>query len=186
MRDIIYLEASGPTLDEIAERVASHFGVTLADLKSRHRARNVAWPRHVAMWLATLDGSRSLPEIGRFFGGRDHTTALHARDHMARKIMERHPLGVEAEGLSTLFGLRQYAAPGLAQVARSTKRRGEAKIRTIMTTRRSSASRENATPADRFHMPTSCGKQSCRVDNDCVARPAEMVTLESANLMERA
>jgi hypothetical protein len=178
VRDIIYLEAPRPTMEQIAERAASHFGVTLADLKSRGRGRKVAWPRHVAMWLASLDGSRSLPQIGRFFGGRDHTTALHARDHMARKIMERHPLGVEAEGLSTLLGLRQYAAPGLAQVARSTKRRGEAKIRTTMTTRRSSASRENATPTD--------GKQSCRVDDECVARPAEMVTLESANLMERA
>jgi hypothetical protein len=142
VRDIIYLEASGPSMEQIAECVASRFDLTLAALKGRSRAREVAWPRHVAMWLATLDGSRSLPQIGRFFGGRDHTTALHARDHMARKIMERHPLGVEAEGLSTLLGLRQYAAPGLAQVARSSKRRSAAKVRATMTTRRSLGSAE--------------------------------------------
>ena len=65
------------TIEEIQKRVAAHFNIRLGDMHSARRARNVARPRQVAMYLAKQLTSRSLPEIGRKFGGRDHTTVMH-------------------------------------------------------------------------------------------------------------
>ena len=72
------------TIDEIQRRVAEHFNIKMAEMTSSRRARIVARPRQVAMYLAKQLTSRSLPEIGRKFGGRDHTTVMHA----VRKIEE--------------------------------------------------------------------------------------------------
>jgi len=66
------------TIDDIQRRVAEHFNIKLTDMSSPRRARAVARPRQVAMYLAKTLTTRSLPEIGRKFGGRDHTTVLHA------------------------------------------------------------------------------------------------------------
>jgi chromosomal replication initiator protein len=66
------------TVDMIQKTVAEHYGMKQADLTSERRARAVARPRQVAMWLAKQITTRSLPDIGRRFGGRDHTTVLHA------------------------------------------------------------------------------------------------------------
>jgi chromosomal replication initiator protein len=66
------------TVDMIQKTVAEHYSLTQADLISERRARAVARPRQVAMWLAKQVTTRSLPDIGRRFGGRDHTTVLHA------------------------------------------------------------------------------------------------------------
>ena len=66
------------TIDEIKRRVADHYNLRLSDLSSARRARAVARPRQVAMYLAKTLTSKSLPEIGRGFGGRDHTTVIHA------------------------------------------------------------------------------------------------------------
>ncbi len=66
------------TVDQIQKAVAEHYNLTQADLISERRARAVARPRQVAMWLAKQITTRSLPDIGRRFGGRDHTTVLHA------------------------------------------------------------------------------------------------------------
>ena len=72
------------TIDEIQKKVAEHFNIRIADMHSARRARQVARPRQVAMYLAKQLTPRSLPEIGRKFGGRDHTTVIHA----VRKIEE--------------------------------------------------------------------------------------------------
>jgi chromosomal replication initiator protein len=66
------------TVDDIQKATADHFGLKQADLISERRARAVARPRQAAMWLAKQLTTRSLPDIGRRFGGRDHTTVLHA------------------------------------------------------------------------------------------------------------
>jgi len=66
------------TVDMIQKTVAEHYSLKQADLISERRARAVARPRQVAMWLAKQITTRSLPDIGRRFGGRDHTTVLHA------------------------------------------------------------------------------------------------------------
>ena len=65
-------------VDDILRVVAKHYGVTRADILSQRRTANVVLPRQVAMYLAKTITLRSLPEIGRRFGGRDHTTVLHA------------------------------------------------------------------------------------------------------------
>ncbi len=72
------------TIDEIQRKVAEHYNIRMADMHSARRARNVARPRQVAMYLSKQLTSRSLPEIGRKFGGRDHTTVMHA----VRKVEE--------------------------------------------------------------------------------------------------
>ncbi len=72
------------TIDEIQRKVAEHYGLRIQDMHSARRARNIARPRQVAMFLCKKLTARSLPEIGRKFGGRDHTTVMHA----VRKIEE--------------------------------------------------------------------------------------------------
>jgi chromosomal replication initiator protein len=66
------------TVDDIQKACAEHYGMKQADLISERRNRAIARPRQAAMWLAKQLTTRSLPDIGRRFGGRDHTTVLHA------------------------------------------------------------------------------------------------------------
>ena len=66
------------TIDEIQRKVSDHFRIRQAEMTSARRAREVARPRQIAMYLAKQLTPRSLPEIGRRFGGRDHTTVIHA------------------------------------------------------------------------------------------------------------
>jgi len=66
------------TIDEIQKRVSDHFKIRQAEMVSARRARVVARPRQIAMYLSKQLTPRSLPEIGRRFGGRDHTTVIHA------------------------------------------------------------------------------------------------------------
>ncbi|MFM8679546.1 MAG: chromosomal replication initiator protein DnaA [Alphaproteobacteria bacterium] len=84
LHDLIRANDRRVTIEEIQKRVAEHFAIRLADMHSPRRARAVARPRQVAMYLSKQLTSRSLPEIGRKFGGRDHTTVMHA----VRKIEE--------------------------------------------------------------------------------------------------
>ena len=84
LRDLLRANDRRVTIEEIQSHVARHFNIRLADMHSARRARAVARPRQVAMCLAKLLTARSLPEIGRKFGGRDHTTVMHA----VRKIDE--------------------------------------------------------------------------------------------------
>jgi chromosomal replication initiator protein len=66
------------TVDDIQKATAEHFGLKQSDLLCERRTRALARPRQAAMWLAKQLTTRSLPDIGRRFGGRDHTTVLHA------------------------------------------------------------------------------------------------------------
>lgn len=66
------------TVENIQKTVADYYKVRVADLLSKRRSRSIARPRQVAMALAKELTSHSLPEIGDAFGGRDHTTVLHA------------------------------------------------------------------------------------------------------------
>ena len=65
-------------MKKFKKKVAEHFNIRLTDMHSPRRSRSVARPRQIAMYLAKSITSRSLPEIGRKFGGRDHTTVMHA------------------------------------------------------------------------------------------------------------
>ena len=79
LRDILQEEAKKTvTIDQIQKKVAEHFDVRLADMTSKRRPANIAFPRQVAMYLARHHTKASLNEIGDAFGGRDHGTVLHA------------------------------------------------------------------------------------------------------------
>ncbi len=78
LKDLLSLQAKLVTIENIQKTVADYYKVRIAELLSKRRSRSVARPRQVAMALAKELTSHSLPEIGDAFGGRDHTTVLHA------------------------------------------------------------------------------------------------------------
>ena len=78
LHDLLKAHDRRVTIEEIQRKVAEHYNIRLSDMSSARRARAVARPRQVAMFLAKQLTSRSLPEIGRKFGNRDHTTVMHA------------------------------------------------------------------------------------------------------------
>ena len=78
LSDLLRASSRLVSVDEIQKRVAAHFDVRVAEMFSARRARNIARPRQVAMYLTKTLTSLSYPEIGRQFGGRDHTTVMHA------------------------------------------------------------------------------------------------------------
>ncbi|MGE4611969.1 MAG: chromosomal replication initiator protein DnaA [Paracoccaceae bacterium] len=78
LADILRASERKVTVEEIMRQVADHYNLRMSDLLSPRRARSVARPRQVAMFLSKMLTSKSLPDIGRRFGGRDHTTVIHA------------------------------------------------------------------------------------------------------------
>ncbi len=88
LHDLLRAHDRRVTIDEIQRKVCEHFNIRVTDMSSARRARNVARPRQVAMYLAKQLTSRSLPEIGRKFGNRDHTTVIHAIARIT-ELMER-------------------------------------------------------------------------------------------------
>jgi len=78
LKDLLALQDKQVSLDNIQRTVAEYYKIKVADMMSRRRSRSVARPRQVAMALAKELTNHSLPEIGDAFGGRDHTTVLHA------------------------------------------------------------------------------------------------------------
>ena len=84
LSDVLRANDRRITIEEIQKKVSEHFGIRLADMHSPRRARTIARPRQIAMYLSKQLTSRSLPEIGRQFGNRDHTTVMHA----VRKVEE--------------------------------------------------------------------------------------------------
>ena len=88
LHDVLRAQDRRVTIEEIQKRVAEHYNIRLTDMSSARRARAVARPRQVAMYLAKQLTSRSLPEIGRKFGNRDHTTVMHACSRIA-DLMQR-------------------------------------------------------------------------------------------------
>lgn len=84
LKDLLALQDRLVSVDNIQRVVAEYYKIKVSDLNSKRRSRSVARPRQVAMFLAKDLTNHSLPEIGEYFGGRDHTTVLHA----CRKIRE--------------------------------------------------------------------------------------------------
>jgi len=78
LRDLLHLQERMVTIDNIQQTVANYFKIKVSDLLSARRNRSIARPRQIAMSLSKELTDHSLPEIGRAFGGRDHTTVLHA------------------------------------------------------------------------------------------------------------
>lgn len=88
-------------IEDILRIVSRHYAVTRADIVSQRRHRSVVWPRQIGMYLAKQLTSRSLPEIGRRFGDRDHTTVLHAIRKIDRELTANTRLRDELETLKS-------------------------------------------------------------------------------------
>ena len=78
LRDLLRSSQRKVNIEQIQKKVSEHFNVKMSDMSSARRSRTIARPRQIAMYLSKNLTSRSLPEIGRRFGNRDHTTVIHA------------------------------------------------------------------------------------------------------------
>jgi chromosomal replication initiator protein len=93
LKDILQEEARHSiTIEQIQRRVAEHFDIRLADMTSKRRPANIAFPRQVAMYLSRELTKASLNEIGDAFGGRDHGTVLHACKTVRKRMKEQDSL----------------------------------------------------------------------------------------------
>ena len=93
LKDILQEEAKrSVTIDQIQRRVAEHFDVRLADMTSKRRPANIAFPRQIAMYLSRELTKSSLSDIGEAFGGRDHGTVLHAHRLVKEKIKDEEKI----------------------------------------------------------------------------------------------
>ena len=103
LQDLLKSNSKKITIEEIQKKVAEHFNIRLTDMHSPRRSRSVARPRQIAMYLAKSITSRSLPEIGRKFGGRDHTTVMHAVKKIEELKQEDNNFNEDIELLKRLM-----------------------------------------------------------------------------------
>ncbi len=103
LHDILRAHDRRVTIEEIQRRVSEHYNIRLTDMSSARRARAVARPRQVAMYLAKQLTSRSLPEIGRKFGNRDHTTVIHAVQRVTELMEREASFGEDVEMLRRML-----------------------------------------------------------------------------------
>ncbi|HLZ66723.1 MAG TPA: chromosomal replication initiator protein DnaA [Aliidongia sp.] len=103
LHDLLRANDRRVTIEEIQKRVAEHFNIRLADMHSARRARAIARPRQVAMYLCKQLTPRSLPEIGRKFGGRDHTTVMHAVRKIEELLVSDRALGEDIDLLKRML-----------------------------------------------------------------------------------
>ena len=103
LQDLLKSNNKKITIEEIQKKVAEHFNIRLTDMHSPRRSRSVARPRQIAMYLAKSITSRSLPEIGRKFGGRDHTTVMHAVKKVEELKQEDNNFSEDIELLKRLI-----------------------------------------------------------------------------------
>lgn len=97
LTDILRSSQRKLSIEDIQRRVAEHYNIKLADLVGQKRVRTIARPRQVAMYLAKNMTTRSLPEIGRRFGGRDHTTIIHGVRKIEELCIEDHGLAEDVQ-----------------------------------------------------------------------------------------
>jgi chromosomal replication initiator protein len=91
------------TIDLIQKKVSGFYGVELADMKTKKRSRAIAYPRQIAMYLSRELTDYSLPDIGGFFGGRDHSTVLHACDKINKELRETEQTRTVVEQLTRII-----------------------------------------------------------------------------------
>ena len=84
-KDLLVAESTAVTVESIQKLVANHFNLKVAELKSKNNSHQISFPRQVAMYLCKRMTESSLPEIGRRFGGKHHSTVIHAIQKIERK-----------------------------------------------------------------------------------------------------
>lgn len=103
-KDLGPVEPRKPAIEAIQRAVAQHYGVSRMDMLSERRTKNIVGPRQVAMYLAKTLTFRSLPEIGRRFGNRDHTTCLHAVKKIATLMKSNLDLAGDIAAIKSALG----------------------------------------------------------------------------------
>lgn len=103
LRDLLRANDRRVSVDDIQRKVAEHFNLRLSDMQSNKRLRTIARPRQIAMYLAKQFTTNSLPEIGRKFGGRDHTTVMHAVKKVAELMETEHSVAEDVEILQRML-----------------------------------------------------------------------------------
>lgn len=96
--------AGGLSIRAIQHKVCQYFGIERADLTSLRRTNNVVIPRQIAMYLARKLTPRTFPEIGRYFGGRDHTTVLHAFNKIQKRFDHETEFRQQLKAIATDLG----------------------------------------------------------------------------------
>ena len=99
LKDIITSTDFNITCETIKKTVCKRFNIKVADIESSKRTRNLAFPRQIAMYLCREMIGTSLPKIGEAFGGKNHTTVLHAIDKISAEILENENTAAIVESL---------------------------------------------------------------------------------------
>ncbi len=103
LHDLLRANDKRVTVEDIQKQVAVHYNIKLADMHSARRSRAIARPRQMAMYLAKKLTTRSLPEIGRKFGGKDHTTVMHAVRRIEELMISDQELREDVEMLTRML-----------------------------------------------------------------------------------
>ena len=104
LRDLLVFRESRVSIDNIQRTIAEYYKIRIADLLSKKRSRNIARPRQLAMYFAKEYTNTSLPQIGDRFGGRDHTTVLHACRKIEELLQTDAKMQEDHRNLEQLFG----------------------------------------------------------------------------------
>ncbi len=103
LKDLLRANDRKITIDEIQRKVAEHFMIRVSEMNSSRRSRSVARPRQIAMYLSKHLTGASLPEIGRKYGGRDHTTVMHAIKTVQKFLIEDMAFSEDVELLKRML-----------------------------------------------------------------------------------
>jgi len=103
LKGMISSGAKNITIDLIQEKVSGFFNIQSSEMKTKKRSRSIAYPRQMAMYLARELTNYSLPDIGGFFGGRDHSTVMHACDKINRELRESDQTRTIVEQLTRIL-----------------------------------------------------------------------------------
>jgi chromosomal replication initiator protein len=103
LRDLLHEEIRTVSIEDIQKKVASYYNINHRDMRSSKRTRTIAFPRQVAMFASKELTTMSLPEIGELFGGRDHTTVLHAVRKINKMRQESDEFNEEIERILSIL-----------------------------------------------------------------------------------
>lgn len=103
LQDLLRANDKRISIEDIQKQVASHYNIKVSDMHSARRSRVVARPRQAAMYLSKKMTSKSLPEIGRKFGGKDHTTVMHAVKRIEELMVTDHEIAKDIELLERIL-----------------------------------------------------------------------------------
>ena len=107
LRNILGQSQREVTIESIQKTTSDYFSIKIGDLKAKRRTRNVVLPRQVAMYLCRKHTSTSFPAIGERFGGRDHSTVIHASKSIEKRIKEDPTMQATIEKLEKTLNLRK-------------------------------------------------------------------------------